>query len=203
MKKRGTTWLLVLTLGLLFGGTPPAFSAEETYAIDKDHSFANWNIRHVVSKVSGTFSDIQGKIVLDPKNVGNLKVDATISVLSINSTQRERDLHLVTSDFFDARQYASMRFESTGARATGQNTGILKGNLTIHGVTREIEFPFEVLGFGPDPWGGFRSGFEARTKLKRSDFGITWGLDMPGGGPVGDDVDITLFIEGVKQGPDA
>lgn len=196
--------LLVLAGGMLACALSPAssFAAEETYSIDRDHSFANWTIRHVVSRTSGTFSNVQGKIVLDPDDPAKFKAEATISVFSINSNHRERDAHLLTGDFFDAHQFAAMRFESTGARATGKNSGVVRGRLTLHGVTKEIEFPFEVLGFGPDPWGGLRAGFEARTKIRRSDFGMNWGLDMPGGGPVGDEVDVTLFIEGVRLGPD-
>ena len=177
-------------------------AAGEVYSIDKSHSSANWTIRHVVSKTSGTFSDMQGTVVIDPEKLSVLKAEAVISVLSIDSHHRDRDVHLLTSEYFNAHEFKNIQFISTEAQSTGKNTGILHGRLTMHGVTKEIEFPFEILGFGPDPWGGYRVGLQAATKLKRSDFGITMGLDMPGGGPVGDDVDVTLVIEGVKQGPD-
>ena len=194
-------FLFVTALMILaFAGSCGA--AAEVYTIDKDHSFANWTIRHVVSKTSGTFSDVQGKIEIDPEKLPELKAEAVISVFSIDSHHRERDAHLLTSEFFNAHEFNKIQFASTGVQSTGKNTGILKGALTLHGVTKEIEFPFEILGFGPDPWGGYRAGFQASTKLKRSDFGINWGLNMPGGGPVGDDVDITLYIEGVKQSPE-
>ena len=192
-------FLSVLTI-FCFAGTSGA--ATEVYTIDKDHSSANWTIRHVVSKTSGTFSDVQGKIEIDPEKLSELKAEAVISVFSIDSHHRERDAHLLTGDFLNAHEFNKIQFTSTGVQSTGKNTGILKGGLTLHGVTKDIEFPFEILGFGPDPWGGYRAGFQASTKLKRSDFGVNWGLNMPGGGPVGDDVDITLYIEGVKQNPD-
>jgi polyisoprenoid-binding protein YceI len=156
----------------------------------------------VVSKTSGTFSDLQGKIEIDPEKLQVLKAEAVISVYSIDSHHRERDTHLLTSEFLNAHEFKSIQFAGTEVQATGNKTGIMHGQLTLHGVTKEIEFPFEILGFGPDPWGGYRVGFQAATKLKRSDFGMIWGLDMPGGGPVGDDVDVTLYIEGVKQSPD-
>ena len=185
-------------LMLVFIGT--SSGAGDVYSIDKNHSSANWTIRHVVSKTSGTFSDLQGKIEIDQEKLSVLKTEAVISVLSIDSHHRERDVHLLTGEYFNAHEFKNIQFTSTDVQSTGKNTGILHGRLTMHGITKEIEFPFEILGFGPDPWGGYRMGLEASTKLKRSDYGITTGLDMPGGGPVGDDVDVTLFIEGVKQG---
>jgi polyisoprenoid-binding protein YceI len=198
---RLTLFLFALIFSLLV--LPRAARAEvETYAIASDHSFANWTIRHVAARVSGTFSDVTGKVTIDRQNLANSRVDATINVLSLNSSHRERDSHLLTSEFFDALKFKTMRFVSTAVKPTAPDRGILVGDLTIHGVTRPVELSFRVLGFGPDPWGGYRSGFEATTVLKRSDFGITWGLDMPGGGPVGDEVEITLLIEGVKLGPD-
>jgi len=174
----------------------------ETYAIANDHSFANWKIRHVAARVSGTFSDVSGTVAIDRQNLGNSRLDATINVFSLNSSHRERDSHLLTSEFFDALKFKTIRFVSTAVKPTGPDRGTVSGDLTIHGVTRPVELSFRVLGFGPDPWGGYRSGFEATTVLKRSDYGITWGLDMPGGGPVGDEVEVTLLIEGVKLGPD-
>ena len=197
-----TTSLLFAAAWMILAFTGTSRAATELYSIDKDHSFANWTIRHVVSRTSGTFSDVQGKIEIDPEKHAILNAQAVISVFSIDSHHRERDAHLMTSEFFDAHQFGTIQFTSTEARSTGPNKGVLRGNLTLHGVTKEIEFPYEILGFGPDPWGGFRAGFQAATQIKRGDFGMAWGLNLPGGGPVGDEVDINLFIEGVKLGPD-
>jgi polyisoprenoid-binding protein YceI len=80
--------------------------------------------------------------------------------------------------------------------ATSNTEGVMTGVLTMHGVAREMTFPFKVLGFGSDPWGGYRTGFEAKTSLKASDFGFTWSLKKDAA--VGDDIEITLLIEGVK-----
>ena len=95
-----------------------------------------------------------------------------------------------------------MRFVSSKVEATGKNQGTLHGALTIHGVTHQVKMPFTVLGFGPDPWGGYRSGFEARYVLNRSDYEITYGLDEGGKGAVGNEVEINLLIEGIKLSPD-
>jgi len=194
--------LLFINILMILGFVGASSAATEVYSIDNTHSSANWVIRHVVSKTSGTFSDVQGKIEIDPEKRWLLKAEAVISVYSIDSHHRERDTHLLTGDFFNAHEFNAIQFTSMDVQSTGKNTGILHGRLTLHGVTKEIEFPFEILGFGPDPWGGYRVGLQAATKLKRSDFGITWGLDMPGGGPVGDDVEVALYIEGVKLSPD-
>ena len=203
MVKRHSLALFLFALVCSLLVLPRAARAEvETYVIDKDHSFANWTIRHVAARVSGTFSDVGGKVVIDRQNLAASRIDATINVFSLNSSHRERDSHLLTSEFFDALKFKAIRFVSTGVKPTGSDRGVLDGDLTIHGVTRPVELSFRVLGFGPDPWGGYRSGFEATTVLKRSDYGITWGLDLPGGGPVGDEVEVTLLIEGVKLGPD-
>ena len=201
--RKQSMFLLVANVLMILVFVGSASAETDVYSIDKDHSFANWAIRHVVSKTSGTFSDLQGKVEIDPAKLLVLKAEAVISVYSIDSHHRERDTHLLTSEFFNAHEFKTIRFVSTKVQSTGKNTGSMHGQLTLHGVTKEIEFPFEVLGAGPDPWGGYRVGFQAVTKLKRSDFGITWGLDKEGGGPVGDDVDVTLYIEGVKLSPDA
>lgn len=178
-----------------------AFAANvEFYAIDNAHSFANWNIRHVVSRTSGTFTDIKGKISIDRDNLANSSVEARINVLSVSSNHAKRDAHIKKEEYLDAGKFAEMRFVSSKVQATGADTGILTGTLTLHGVSREMSFPFKVLGFGPDPWGGQRMGLEAHTALKATDFGFAWPLKP--NAPVGDDIEITLFIESVKNSPD-
>ena len=171
----------------------------ESYKIDSAHSFANWSIRHVASKTSGTFNDIRGELAIDRNDLANSKVDATISLLSVNSGHPKRDEHIQKEEYLDVGHFAEMRFVSTKVVATGKDAGTITGQLTLHGVTKEITFPFKVLGFGNDPWGGYRSGFEAKTSLRASDYGFTWPLKA--NAPVGDDIEITLLIEGVRAKP--
>ena len=173
-----------------------AFAAPEAYRIDDSHSFANWSVRHVVSKTSGTFSDITGKILIDSENLANSSVEAKINMLSVNSSHAKRDKHIKEADYLDTEKFASMTFVSKKIEATSSTEGLMTGVLTMHGVAKEITFPFKVLGFGIDPWGGYRTGFEARTSLKASDFGFGWGIKP--NASVGDDIEITLLIEGVK-----
>lgn len=173
-----------------------AFAAPETYRIDDSHSFANWSLRHVAAKTSGTFSDITGKIIIDADNLANSSVEAKINMLSVNSSHAKRDKHIKEADYLDTDKFAEMTFVSKKIEATSNTEGVMTGVLTMHGVAKEMTFPFKVLGFGIDPWGGYRSGFEAKTSLKASDFGFGWGIKP--NASVGDDIEITLLIEGVK-----
>jgi polyisoprenoid-binding protein YceI len=188
----------MLFTALLVSGV--ATAAPETYKIDNTHSFANWSIRHVVSKASGTFNDITGNISIDRENLANSSVDAKINVLSVNSGHAKRDAHIKEKEYLDIEKFAEMRFVSTKIEAKSTTEGVMTGALTLHGVTKELSIPFKVLGFGADPWGGQRSGFEAHTSIKASDFGFGWSLKP--NAPVGDDIEITLLIEGVKSAPE-
>jgi polyisoprenoid-binding protein YceI len=178
-----------------------AFAGPETYKIDEAHSFANWTIRHVASKAAGTFPNIQGTVIIDRENLANSRVDARINVLGVNTSNVKRDEHIRKEEYLDATHFGEARFESTKVEANGSDAGVLTGNLTLHGVTRKISFPFKVLGFDTDPWGGYRMGLEGHTTLKASDYGFTW-MNTPKA-PVGDEVDLTLLIEGVKVDPNA
>ena len=176
-----------------------ALAETEAYKIDENHSFANWSLRHVVSKTSGTFSDITGKILIDRENLANSSVDAKINMLSVNSSHAKRDKHIKEADYLDTEKFATATFVSKKIEAKSNTEGVMTGIFTMHGVAKEMTFPFKVLGFGTDPWGGYRTGFEAKTTLKASDFGFGWGIKP--NASVGDDIEITLLIEGVKLPP--
>lgn len=176
-----------------------AFADPVAYRIDDSHSFANWSLRHVVSKTSGTFTNIKGKIMIDAENLANSSVDAKINMASVNSSHAKRDDHIKKADYLDVEKFAEMTFVSKKIVAKSNTEGVMTGVLTMHGVAKEMTFPFKVLGFGTDPWGGERTGFEAHTSLKASDFGFGWGIKKDA--PLGDDIEITLLIEGVKLPP--
>lgn len=198
MKKnsRQTFVLLITTMvyGLAFSGLTKA--DQEAYRIDNAHSFANWSIRHVASKTSGTFSDIKGKILIDHSNLANSSVEAKINVLSVNSSHAKRDENIKKEEYLDAGKFKEMTFVSSKVEAKSKTEGIITGTFTMHGVAKKMTFPFTVLGFGTDPWGAARMGLEAHTSLKASDFGFTWPLKP--NAPIGDEIEITLLIEGVK-----
>ena len=176
------------------------FAEPDAYRIDDTHSFANWTVRHVASKTSGTFSDITGKILIDANDLTKSSVEAKINMLSVNSSHAKRDENIKKkADYLDTDKFAEMTFVSKKIEAKSTTEGVMTGVLTIHGVSKEMTFPFKVLGFGSDPWGGNRTGFEAHTSLKASDFGFAWPLKKDA--PVGNDIEITLLIEGVKLPP--
>jgi polyisoprenoid-binding protein YceI len=177
----------------------PGRAEIQTFKIDNTHSFANWEIRHVVARVSGTFHDVQGKVVLDTDNVAKSSVEATVSVYSINSSHLRRDVHVLTEEYLGARDYPEMKFVSTKVAPAAPEKGTLTGNLTLHGVTKPVTLDYQILGLGKDPWGGMRIGFKATTRLNRADFGMSKGLPY---GPVGNEVDITLLIEGIRLDAD-
>jgi len=173
-----------------------SYAEPDAYRIDDTHSFANWTIRHVASKTSGTFSDIKGKVLIDREHLSNSSVEAKINMLSVNSNHVKRDEHIKKSEYLDVDKYAEMTFVSTKVEATNNSEGVVTGNLTLHGVSKELTFPFKVLGFGADPWGGYRMGIEAHTAIKASDFGFGWGVKP--NAPIGNDIEVILLIEGVK-----
>lgn len=183
----------LLSLCLISGAV---YAAPETYNIDVKHSFANFSIRHIVAKTSGTFTDITGVIKVDREHLENSSVNAKIKVASVNTGLAKRDAHIQKPDYLDAVDFGEITFVSKSIKATSATEGVMTGDFTLHGVTREISMPFKVLGFGADPWGGSRSGFEASTVIKASDYGYAW-MKKPNA-PVGDDIEVNLLIEGIK-----
>jgi polyisoprenoid-binding protein YceI len=178
-----------------------AGAAPEHYKIDDTHSFANWGIRHVVGRTTGTFTDVTGTMVLDPSNPNTGAANVSISVYSLQSGHRPRDVHLLTSDFLDANTYPEMRFVASRFRSTGKNAGVMSGQLTLHGASRQVDIPYRILGSAVDPWGHVRIAFEGKFTLNRSDYGVTKYVDG-GSGMVGNEVDITLLVEALKLGAD-
>jgi polyisoprenoid-binding protein YceI len=180
-------------------------SAQSTYDIDSAHSSAQFSVRHLmISNVRGEFNKVTGTVVYDAANPAASKVDASIDVSTINTREPKRDAHLKSPDFFDAAKYPTMTFKSTQVRKTGGGLEV-KGNLTLHGVTREVVLAVE----GPtpeqkDPWGNLRVGATASTKINRKDFGLTWNQALETGGVmVGDEIAITIDLEAVKRKPAA
>lgn len=185
-------WLACLTLLV----SAAAYAETETYHIDNKHSFANFSIRHVVSKTAGSFSDITGTIKIDPANLATASVDATIDMDSINTHHAKRDDHIKKAKYLDLGSFSKITFVTKTITPTSNTEGVMIGDFTMHGVTKELTIPFKVLGFGSDPWGGQRAGFEAHTIINASDYGFAWMKQE--NAPVGDKIEVTLFIEGIK-----
>jgi polyisoprenoid-binding protein YceI len=170
------------------------------WTIDPSHSSASFSVRHMmISKVRGEISALQGQIHFDPARPEAATVSATLDLASINTREAKRDEHLKSADFFDVAKYPQIRFESREVARSGDGYTV-KGELTIKGVTRPVTLTVE----GPtaphtDPYGNVRIGASATTKIKRSDFGITWNVAIEAGGVlVGDEITIELDVSLIR-----
>ena len=194
----------LLPFALAAGVAAPTFAAVENYAIDTGHSQVGFKVRHLVSKVPGRFNKFTGTISVDSADLATAKITAVIEAASINTNQDDRDNHLRSPDFLDAAKFPEMKFESVRYIPEGKMGGRLLGNLTIRGITKAVELKVDVLGFGADPWGGQRGGFSATTTVSRKDFGMVWNKALDAGGVVlGDEVEIQIDIEAVREKPAA
>ena len=183
----------VLSVLLLSGA---AFA--ETYSIDPVHSNVAFSIRHIVSRVSGAFTGVSGTIVYDAEKPEQASVQATIQTASINTNNERRDNHLKSPDFFDAEKYPEIAFKSAKVEKTGDKL-MVTGDLTMHGVTKQVVLPVAVLVVGVHPMRKTPvAGFEAEITLKRSDFEVNTWTDAAN--VLGDEVKITLNIEAVVRG---
>ena len=171
-----------------------------TYRIDKAHSEAIFQVRHLVTKVRGRFTDFEGTIEYNEANPEQSSVNFTIQATSVDTAEPDRDKHLRTPDFFHVEQYPTITFHSKRISRRGGDTFDVTGDLTMHGVTKEIVLPVAHMGKAKDPWGGERVGFEAETTLNRKDYGLNWNAMLEAGGfLVGDDVKVSLEIQAVAQ----
>lgn len=169
-----------------------------TWQIDPTHTDIGFTVRHLISKVRGTFEEFEGEIVI-AENPRESTANATIQLNSINTGTAQRDQHLRSSDFFEVDQHPVMRFRTTEVRADGDGY-VVAGDLTVKDVTHPIELDVEFLGVGPDPWGGTRAGFEATAKISRKEFGVDFNIPLEGEKfVIGDQVSIHLQIEAVLQ----
>ena len=176
--------------------TTQTAAAVRTLEIDRSHSEVAFQVRHLLSKVRGRFNDFSGTIEFDESNPQSSRVDVTIQAASIDTGEGDRDKHLRSADFFDVDKHPTLRFVSTSVTPRDGNTYDVAGELTIHGVTREVVLPATFLGAASDPWGNTKSVFEADLTLNRKDFGLTWNAALETGGfLVGDEVLVSLSIQ--------
>ena len=191
--------LKVLLVASLVLTAIPAMAA--TYDLDNSHSSVGFKVKHMaISNVKGTFSEFSGTFDFTPGNPDSWSVEAIIQLKSISTGDDKRDAHLLNEDFFDVEKYPTMVFKSTSVKMKDDEEGELKGTLTMHGVTLPVTLDLEVGGTVTDPWGNERAGFSVTGKINRKDWGLSYGSVLEGGGLViGDDVKLSLEIEGVKQ----
>lgn len=173
---------------------PPAIPAG-TYKLDKAHSNILFTVTHMMlSKVQGTFGDVDASVVVGKKGIHELYTEATIQATSINTYNGGRDNHLRSADFLDVEKHPTITFKSTSIKASGVNLTIM-GNLTMHGVTKPITLKGKYLG-STKTQNGTKIAFEATGSINRKDFGVNWSKTMDGGGlVVSDVVQISLNIQ--------
>lgn len=172
-----------------------------TYQIDPSHSSATFSVKHMmIAKVHGGFEKMSGKLIYDASSPANSSIDVSIETSSINTREAQRDAHLKSADFFDVEKYPAIGFKSVLIEKTGDGFKVV-GDLSIHGVTKQVTLDMEDLSEEMrDPWGNIKIGISGTTKIKRKDFGLTWNAALETGGVlVGDDVNIALDIQLVKQ----
>ena len=189
---------LTLTTGLALNSFN-AQAATEHYTIDTEgmHAFVTFKVKHLgYSWLEGHFNKFSGEFDYDETNPENNRVKVDIDVTSLDSNHAERDKHLRSERFFDSKKFPDAGFVSTGWVDKGDGKATLKGKFTLRGVTKDIDIAVSQIGGGKDPWGGFRRGFEGTTTLHLSDYAMKEANIL---GPVAEDVQIWLSIEGVRK----
>lgn len=172
------------------------------WKIDPAHTAAQFAVKHLmISTVRGTFKGVNGTVTWDDSDVSKSSVNVTIDATTVDTGEPARDKDLKSEKFFEVAKYPTITFVSTKVEQTGVGKLKVTGDLTIHGVTKQVVLDVD----GPsasvkDPWGNMRSAISATTKVNRQDFGVKWNANIDGGGVVvSDDVNITIDLEMVKQ----
>ena len=171
-----------------------------TWKIDPAHSSAHFVIRHMmITNVRGGFSGVQGTVVYDPADLSASSVDVTIDKKSLSTGDATRDTHLKSPDFLDVEKYPTITFKSEKISKDGDGLKVI-GDLTMHGVTKEVALNVDgPTGEQKDPYGNIRVGASATTKIKRSDFGLTWNAALETGGiMLGDDLKLEVDVSLIK-----
>ncbi len=182
---------VLLALPTLAGAAPA------TWTINQPHTRVTFSVRHILTPVPGQFRDFDGALVYDPADPAASKVDFTVQAASIDTGNDKRDAHLRSPDFFEVDKYPTLTFHSKKVAALGDGLAVT-GDLTLHGVTKEVTVPVEVLGVMGD-----KAGFQTGFTLDRKDFGLVWNRTLDQGGTLlGDEVKVELTIEADRAKPE-
>jgi polyisoprenoid-binding protein YceI len=201
-KEKNTMKRFIMVLLFCLAMGMPLIAGAASYQLDADHSSIQFKIRHLtVSNVTGTFNKFKGSASVEGEDLATLKVEVAIDAASVDTGHEKRDEHLRNADFLDVAKYPTITFISKKIVKAEPGKLRITGDLTLHGVTREITVDLE----GPtpevkDPWGNFRRGATGTAKIDRRDFGITWNKALDTGGlVVGNEVGIQVDIEWVRK----
>lgn len=191
--------LLISLLAIIL--TSLGYSQTTNWKIDQSHSNVSFEVSHmVVATVTGKFQEFSGNITSDKADFTDVNISFNIQTASINTNNTKRDDHLRNADFFDAEKFPVISFTGKTMELKSGNKYTLKGDLSMHGVTKMVELEARFNGTIKDPWGKTRAGFKVTGELKRSDFGLTYNSALEAGGlMIGDIVTINVNLELVKQ----
>lgn len=193
-------WLLLVSTASVFVAAAPAAHAQvPTWKIDPVHSELTFRIRHYVTRVRGTFAKWDGVITAEPASLNKGAVAVTIDSKSIDTNNETRDNHLKSNDFFATDSFPTLTFKSSKVDVKGESIKVY-GDLTIRGITRPVVLEGAYNGVTKDAQGKERIGFDASTRINRMDYKVTWNRALEGGGAMlGDEVEINITVEAVKQ----
>ncbi len=198
---KGILAVLIAVVSMGFADVRESRAEAAAYVIDPDHSQVIFKVKHMgISTVTGRFDLIEGSYSFDDADISKSSVDTTITAASINTNKQKRDDHLKSPDFLDVAKNPTITFKSKEVKKGNGDDFTIIGDLTINGVTKQVELDAEYGGKAQDPMGNERTAFTAETEIDRKDFGITWNKTLDSGGlVVGDDVKIELEVEGIRK----
>jgi polyisoprenoid-binding protein YceI len=169
-----------------------------TFTIDKTHSEVTFQVRHLVTKVRGRFTDFNGTVRFDEAQPGNSSLTFSIDAASIDTGTADRDTHLRSDDFFAVEKHPAITFSSSKVTKKSAELYEVEGTLTIRNTAKTVTLPVSYLGAAQDPWGNSRVGFETEITINRKDFGLNWNAALEAGGfLVGDDVKISVSVQAI------
>src|SRR5437016_11305155 len=189
-----------LTAAALLLGAASLASAADAFNSDSRHSRPIYQSVHFMSKVSGKFADVSGVVNIDKAKPATSSVEFAIKTATVATGVADRDKHLRSADFFDTDKFPEITFKSTKIASTSRKDVFdVTGDFTMHGVTKQITVPVEVLGWQNNPQGE-RVGFSLNTTVNRKDYGVLWNRALDNGGfMLGDDVEVNVAVEAVKR----
>ena len=189
-----TKKLSTMTAGIALAMSMSADGFAADYKVDLSHAFIQFEISHLgYSTLVGRFNDFEGNFSWDKSAPANSALEVTVKTASIDSNWAERDKHLRSDEFLEVEKFPTAVFKTTKYDGDASG-GKMEGTLTLHGVTKPVTLDAKMIGYGDDPWGGYRAGFTATTSLNRSDFGISHEL-----GPASESMKFKLYVEGIRQ----
>jgi polyisoprenoid-binding protein YceI len=197
---------LLTTAVVMMLAAVPGLAQVSTWEVDSSHSGAHFSVRHMmIATVRGEFRKVTGTIQMDEKDISKSSVEAVIDATTIDTREERRDNDLRSANFFDVAKFPTITFKSKSVTRLGEGKFKVAGDLTMHGVTKEVILDVEGLNAQVnDPRRGPKMGASATTQIKRSEFGLTWNRVVETGGvAVSDEVAIIIDLEFVKKAPAA